>query len=125
MNETKPNARTRPRKQIPQAVRDCHELLAWMIPQLDKFPRARKFTLGERIEGHLLSVLENLIEASYSKKKHDQLATANLKLDVARHLWRLCYRLKVISIKSYEHGSRLLMDLGRQIGGWQQASKVR
>jgi hypothetical protein len=31
----------------PQAVRDCHELLAWMIPQLDRFPRSRRFTLGE------------------------------------------------------------------------------
>jgi hypothetical protein len=35
---------------IPQAVQSCHELLLWFIPQLDKFPRVRRFTLGERIE---------------------------------------------------------------------------
>lgn len=35
---------------IPQAVQSCYELLLWLIPQLDKFPRARRFTLGERIE---------------------------------------------------------------------------
>ena len=28
-----------------QAVQLCHELLLWLIPQLDKFPRVRRFTL--------------------------------------------------------------------------------
>jgi hypothetical protein len=36
---------------VPQAVQSCHDLLLWVIPQLDKFPRVRRFTLGERIEG--------------------------------------------------------------------------
>jgi hypothetical protein len=31
---------------VPQAVQSCHELLLWLIPQLDKFPRVRRFTLG-------------------------------------------------------------------------------
>jgi hypothetical protein len=35
---------------VPQAVQSCHELLLWLIPQLDKFPRSRRFTLGERLE---------------------------------------------------------------------------
>ena len=32
----------------PQAVQACHALLVWVVPQLDKFPRVRRFTLGER-----------------------------------------------------------------------------
>ena len=36
----------------PQAVQACHELIGWMIPQLDKFPRLRRFTLGERLGQH-------------------------------------------------------------------------
>jgi hypothetical protein len=35
---------------VPQAVESCHEVLLWLIQQLDKFPRTRRFTLGERIE---------------------------------------------------------------------------
>ena len=38
---------------VPQAVQSCHELLLWLIPQLDKFLRSRLFTLGERIEAGL------------------------------------------------------------------------
>ena len=73
----------------PQAVEDCHELIAWIIPQIEKFPRARRFTLGERIEQGLLDVLELLIEAAYSRNKAPLLGRANLRLDVVRHLWRL------------------------------------
>ena len=105
----------------PQAVRDCHELLVWMLPHLDKFPRLRRFTLGERIESGLLEVLERLVEAAYSRDKAASLQAANLKLDVVRHLWRLCYRLQVIPLKRYDYGSKRMEDLGRQVGGWRRA----
>ena len=108
----------------PQAVQDCHALLLWLIPHLDKFPRARRFTLGERLEGGLLAVLEHLVEAAYSRDKAHALKGANLKLEIARHLWRLAYELKVIPGQRYEHGARLIDDLGRQVGGWLRASNA-
>lgn len=103
---------------IPQAVQSCHDLLPWVIPQLDKFPRSRRFTLGERIETGLLEVLELVVEAAYTRNKDASLRRANLKLEVVRHLWRLAHELKVMATRQYEHGARLLDDLGRQIGGW-------
>lgn len=49
---------------VPQAVQSCHELLLWLIPQLDKFPRQRRYTLGERIEmGFRKSIRAELVEA--------------------------------------------------------------
>lgn len=82
---------------VPQAVQSCHDLLAWIIPQLDKFPRARRFTLGERLEVGLLETLELLIEAGYSRKKDLALSRANLRLAVVRHVWRLAFELKVVA----------------------------
>ncbi|MEN8260450.1 MAG: diversity-generating retroelement protein Avd [Pseudomonadota bacterium] len=104
-------------------MQSCHELLLWLIPQLDKFPRIRRFTLGEQLENDLLGVLAALVEAAYSRDKRPALRRANLGLQVVRHLWRLCYELQVIPIKRYEHGARLLEDLGRQVGGWLRAQK--
>jgi hypothetical protein len=49
---------------VPQAVELCHELLLWLIPQLDKFPRVRRFTLGERIDAGLLEALELSVEGA-------------------------------------------------------------
>ena len=102
----------------PQAVQACHELLLWLIPHLDKFPRVRRFTLGERLESTLIEVLELLVEAAFSRVKQDALKRANLRLEVVRHLWRLAHELQVIPLRQYEHGSRLMDDLGRQVGGW-------
>lgn len=103
---------------VPQAVQSCHELLLWLIPQLDKFPRSRRFTLGERIEAGLLAVLELLVEAAYTRNKESPLRRANLRLEVVRHVWRLAHELKVIATRQYEHGAKLIDELGRQIGGW-------
>ncbi|MGE3152974.1 MAG: diversity-generating retroelement protein Avd [Nitrospiraceae bacterium] len=103
---------------LPQAVQSCHELLLWLIPQLDKFPHSRRFTLGERLEAGLLTVLELLVEAAYTHNKAVFLHRANLRLEVVRHLWRLAHELKVMATRQYEHGAKLIDGLGRQIGGW-------
>jgi hypothetical protein len=105
----------------PQAVHACHELLVWLVPQLDKFPRVRRFTLGARLEEGLLAVLEALAEAAYSKDKKAALRRANLRLEVLRHLWRLAHELKVIPLRRYEHGAELMNGVGRQVGGWLRA----
>ena len=47
---------------------DCHALLLWIIPQMDKFPRLRRYTLGERIETLLLQVLD----LSHGCKNYDK-----------------------------------------------------
>ena len=108
------------------AVQACHECLSWMIPLLDPFPRVRRFTLGERIETLALAILEALVEASFSRQdKGAWLDRANRKLAVLRHLWRLCYELRVISMRRYEHGARLFDELGRQIGGWRKAVRQK
>ncbi len=105
---------------MPKVVEDCHDLLAWLIPKLDHFPRNRRFTLGERIESGLLQVLENLILAAYQKQQIECLKQANLQLDVVRHLWRLSHTLQAVSHQCYGQGAEKLTELGRQIGGWRR-----
>jgi len=106
-------------------VESCHQLLLWLVPQLDKFPRSRRFTLGGNLESVLLSVLELLIAAAYHRRKEGLLDEANRKLAVVRHLWRLAMELKAVSPKSYEHGAKLIVELGNQIGGWMKHEKSR
>ncbi|MBL7000761.1 MAG: diversity-generating retroelement protein Avd [Gammaproteobacteria bacterium] len=112
-----------PRHQVntPAAVELCHDILKWMIPQLNKFPRQQRFTLGERIEGGLLDVLESLVEAAFSKRKANPLAKANLRLQRVKHLWRLAVELEVVGHRQYGYAAEQLEQLGRQIGGWQQS----
>ena len=62
------------------------DLLVYLIPQLNKFPRDQKFVLGDRIETKLLDVQEECLRAYYSRDKRGYLLEANLQLEVARHL---------------------------------------
>ncbi|WFP51964.1 diversity-generating retroelement protein Avd [Methylomonas sp. EFPC3] len=109
----------------PQAVQAAHDLLGWLIPQIDKFPRVRRFTLGERLELVLLEVLELTVEAAFTHNKRAALHKANLRLEVVKHLWRLAFELRTVALRQYEHGARLLDDLGRQLGGWLRSVEQR
>jgi hypothetical protein len=45
------------------------DLLVYLIPQLNKFPRDQKFVLGDRIETKLLDVQEDCLGAYYGRDK--------------------------------------------------------
>ncbi len=99
MRETKPS--------LPKVVDDCHELLKWIIPQLDKFPRNRRFTLGERIEKGLIEVLEECIEAAYRRDKSHNLAVANRNSRTKRNNnigFRLAQSARISRVMNY-HGN--------------------
>ena len=105
----------------PQAIHDCHALLLWMIPQPDKFPRLRRYTLGERIETLLLQVLERLLEAcTFGRDKTRALQRASQHLNVVRHLWRLRHELNAVPPRAHAHGAQRPVEPGRQPGGRQR-----
>lgn len=101
-------------------IAKAHDFLYYMIPQLDKLPRNRKFLLGDRIENHILDLLELYVQALYSprNKKPEFLKSANLKLEMLRHLIRICFEMKYINIKKYETISKQINEIGAMTGGW-------
>lgn len=101
-------------------VEHCHQTLQWIIPTIDKFPRQRRFTVGERIETGLLDILTFATEASYATQKSALLQQASLRLNVVIHLWRLSYELKIIDKRRYFFGAEKLNIIGRQLGGWRK-----
>lgn len=105
---------------LPQAVESCRSLLVWMVPVIEAFPRARKFTFGDRLVTALLDVLEALVEAAYSKRPGTPLARANRRLAVARLLWRTALDMKMVDPRRHRHAAELMVELGKQIGGWQR-----
>ncbi|MBE9580904.1 MAG: hypothetical protein IMF18_04720 [Proteobacteria bacterium] len=51
------------------AITKLYDLLLWMVPKLEKFPRSQKFLLADRIENLMLDILDLLIDAAYSRNK--------------------------------------------------------
>ena len=51
------------RETVPRSVQDSHDLLLRLLLHPDRFPRVRRFALGERLEGGLLDVPAELTAA--------------------------------------------------------------
>ncbi|MBI3450061.1 MAG: diversity-generating retroelement protein Avd [Acidobacteria bacterium] len=104
-------------------VGKAYDLVLWLVPVIDRLPRARRFTLGERLESSALELLESLTEAAYRKDKLDALARASRSLQRLRLLVRLSKDLEALDLRRYAHASERIDEVGRMIGGWSKSRK--
>jgi hypothetical protein len=100
------------------SIAKTYDLLKWLMPVISRFPRDKRYTLGQRLENKLLDVLELLLCANYSKDKLSLLKKANLELECFRYLIRLSCDLRFINLKRYEFISLYIDEIGRMVGGW-------
>lgn len=106
------------------ALERHYQFVLWLIPMLEKMPRAQKFLLGDRLQGQALQVLDDLISATYTKARRQALLQANLGLEKLRVLLRLAFDLHHIDLRRYEFAARSLDETGRMVGGWIKADAV-
>ncbi|OIO75507.1 MAG: hypothetical protein AUJ85_02785 [Elusimicrobia bacterium CG1_02_37_114] len=99
-------------------ITKTYDLILWCLPQIIKFPKTHRFTIGEKLENLLFDILGNLIEAKYTKNKMEILARTNIQLEKFRYFVRICKDMKFINIDRYEYLSRQINDIGNLIGGW-------
>lgn len=76
----------KPARRGSAALEKHYRFLLWLVPTVEKFPRAQKFTLGDRIQCAALDVLDGLTEANYSRECLLALSQVNLRLERLRPL---------------------------------------
>jgi hypothetical protein len=101
------------------------DLIKWFVPLLNSLPRDQKFALGDRIISNLYAVLEALVAARWSRDKLPLLEPAAARLDLLRIQTRLLHDFQLIDTRRYEHASRLLEAVARQLSGWLQQQQRR
>jgi hypothetical protein len=104
------------------ALEKAYQFVLWLVPTVEKFPRAQKFLLGDRIQSAAFDVLVGLVEATYSRNRTPVLRRVNLKLETLRLLFRLATDLRLLDLRRYEHAARAIDEIGRLVGGWLKAS---
>lgn len=102
------------------ALEQTYQFVLWLIPAVEKFPRAQKFLLGDRIQSTALDVMEGLIEATYTRDRGRLLVRVNLGIEKLRFLFRMAKDLKHLDPRRYEHAARNLDQIGRLVGGWRK-----
>jgi hypothetical protein len=94
------------------------DFLAWLLPATAKFPRSARFSFAQRIDSIALDVVEDLVEARYSRDRSQVLRRANLRIEKLRVLLRLSHTLEFISHEAFRHAARSVDEAGRMLGGW-------
>ena len=107
------------------ALEAHYQFVLWLVPTVDRFPRTRKFLLGDRLQTTALDVLERLIEATYTRRRAGHLANANLGLEKLRFLIRLSRDLHCLDHRRYEFAARSIDETGRRVGAWRKAHHAR
>lgn len=102
-----------------------YDLLEWLMPKLERFPRAQRRAVTRRLMDAALDFHEALHDArsqgGSTRKKH--LRQADAALDKLRTYLRLAHHWRWLSDGQYAHVSRMVAELGRMLGGWIRAEK--
>lgn len=102
-----------------------YDLLAWLIPQTQSFPKSQRFVLARRVEDAALDMQEALIAAGKTQRAERRrfLLQADIRLEQLRIHWRLCRTLDLVPPGRYEHGARMIDEVGRLLGTWIAAAE--
>jgi hypothetical protein len=97
-----------------------YDLLLWLIPQAQNFPRRHRFGLAERIQRLALDFQDVLVAAGKSNgiARLDCLKSADVKLEQLRVWVRLASDLQCLTIRQHEHAARLMGEVGKLLGAW-------
>jgi len=100
-----------------------YELILWLYPTVNKFPKSQRFVLGQQIETAILKILEGIIEANQERNKIPYLKQVSIELDKLRILIRLSKDLRFISIRQYGFVADKVNEIGKMLGGWMKSCK--
>lgn len=89
-------------------------MLDMLCRMLEKFPRYYRYTIGERMVGLTIDILEQIIHANRQTDKTEALAKLADMIFLLTTLFRSCVNNKALSVKQYVPFAELL-EKDRQI----------
>jgi len=101
------------------------DLLAWLLPKCERFPRPYRTTVTQRLMDAALDAQERLFDAQTARgtRRTECLHAADAALAKMRLYLRLAHHWRWLSAGQYRHASQMVAEVGRLLGGWmKQAS---
>lgn len=97
-----------------------YDLLNWLLPKSERFPRLYRSTVTQRLMDAILDFQEALLEAQgyQDKIRLRHLKAADVHLHKLRLYLRLSHQWGWLNAGQYEHVSRMVAEVGRLLGGW-------
>lgn len=100
------------------------DLLTWLLPKSERFPRVYRSTLTQRLMDAALDVNEALTSAQAHTGRARQVALrdADVALSRVRLYLRMAHHMRWLSAGQYEHAGTMVAEIGRLLGGWLRAA---
>ena len=97
-----------------------YDLLTWLLPQCEHFPKSQRFVVTQRLMAAALDFQETIFEANArgGPQRLQLLFEADGHLNKLRLYLRLSNRWAWLSAGQYEHVSRMVVGIGKLLGGW-------
>lgn len=99
-------------------IKRGYDFSKWLLQHTGKFPKSYRFSVAAKLENASLDFIELTSVANMRRDKLPLLKQADEALAKLRLLFRLSYEMRFINLQSYEHGSKLMNEMGRLLGGW-------
>jgi hypothetical protein len=109
-------------KQAPIYIR-THDLMDWLVPHLEGWPRPQRFFLARQVLETATQFYRLLLRARKvrGEDRGRVLLDADVELETLKALLRLGQERQYMSLGQYRHVSTILVDIGRQLGGWRNS----
>jgi hypothetical protein len=100
------------------------DLLAWLVPRSQSFPRPFRHTVTQRMMDAALDAREAVLEAQTrrAEARVAALRSADVALGRLRLYLRLAHHWRWLSDGQYRHVSEMVAEIGRLLGGWLKQS---
>jgi hypothetical protein len=118
------NSREAPTPAGPELACLLHweQVSGWMLERTAKWPKSMRFALVQKVDLHVLEVLDALVVARYEPRERVHcLREANLRLERLRFLLRIALARQALSKSHFETAMRSIDELGRMLHGWRTA----
>jgi four helix bundle protein len=102
------------------------DLLTWLLPHCERFPKAQRYLVVQRLGNAALDFQEAIFHASATRhqERAQHLRQADAFLGALRLYLRLAYDWHWLSSGQYEHVNKMIEEIGRLLGGWIKQSNV-
>ena len=112
-----------PAKEMPIFTR-TFDLLAWLLPATNHFPRAHRHTVTRRLIDAAFDLRERLEEANLRRRdeRRRALVGADEALARLRVYLQLAGRFGWLTDGQYGHASTMIAEIGRLLGGWHKVT---
>ena len=101
------------------------DFVSWLLAETNHFPRSQRFVVTKRLLDAALDFQELLVDANAlrGRARLSKLDLADAELDKVRLYLRLAFRWQWLTSGQYQHGARLVTEIGKLLGGWKKVSK--